>query len=360
MFLRGERNEQDNPIRRRGLSSGITSLTGQRLDARGIEINATITKPIKPSQLYNALMEVFGHRLKSAPNATVEKQIDIQLSNRLPLRVLLAEDNTVNQKVALNMLDRLGYRADVVSNGLEAVEAVRRQRYDLVLMDMQMPEMDGLEATRRIRKQGSNIIIIAMTANAMEEDRRQCLEAGMNGFIAKPIKIGDLLSSIESFGANDIGNQEDNTGEAEVIDYGVLGVMRETDENDDLVCELIGLFLEDAPGQLSAVRRSAVQGDFDALRRSAHSLKGSSASIGAKRVSLVCAELEKKGRDQTMEGVPELLSHLRIEFEQARNALEAEVNLMIAAAGGENRKMRTDETSSPIHERRDSKHVHTP
>jgi CheY-like chemotaxis protein len=116
------------------------------------------------------------------------------------LRLLLAEDNLVNQKVAVRMLDRLGYRVDVVANGIEAVEAVRRQRYDVVFMDVQMPEMDGLEATRQIRTLGgdaSQPYIIALTANAMEGDREACLAAGVDAYVAKPVGMQDLADAIE-------------------------------------------------------------------------------------------------------------------------------------------------------------------
>ena len=117
-----------------------------------------------------------------------------------PLRILLVEDNAVNQKLAIRLLSRMGYEADIAGNGLEAVEAVERQRYDLVLMDVQMPEMDGLEATRRIIAEraapSDRPWIVAMTANAMDGDRERCLEAGMNGYISKPIRVEELVAAV--------------------------------------------------------------------------------------------------------------------------------------------------------------------
>ncbi|MCZ0904312.1 response regulator, partial [Microcoleus sp. HI-ES] len=126
-------------------------------------------------------------------------QDDIKLAQRLPLRILLAEDHLVNQKVALLLLERLGYRADVAANGLEVLEALNRQPYDLVLMDVQMPEMDGLEASRRICQEWpahARPRIIAMTANAMQGDRELCLDAGMNDYISKPIRVDTLIQAL--------------------------------------------------------------------------------------------------------------------------------------------------------------------
>jgi CheY-like chemotaxis protein len=124
--------------------------------------------------------------------------IDAELGKRHPLRILLAEDNAVNQKLALRILEQMGYRADVASNGIEAVESVERQTYDVILMDVQMPELDGLDATRDIRKLTSvtQPHIIAMTANAMEGDREMCIAAGMNDYIAKPIHVNELVDAL--------------------------------------------------------------------------------------------------------------------------------------------------------------------
>jgi CheY-like chemotaxis protein len=119
------------------------------------------------------------------------------MGKRQPLRILLAEDNAVNQKLALRLLERMGYRADLAASGLEVLEALQRQRYDVVLMDVQMPEMDGLEATRRIRRDmGKQPQIIAMTANAMKEDREICLAAGMDDYISKPIRVEELVAAL--------------------------------------------------------------------------------------------------------------------------------------------------------------------
>jgi CheY-like chemotaxis protein len=160
-----------------------------------------LLKPIKPSQLYNALVGILASRpeAEAAKPAAAASQFDAEMGKRHPLRILLAEDNAVNQKLALRLLERLGYRADVAANGVEAIRAVERQPYDVVFMDVQMPEMDGLEATRAICVRwaaGERPRIVAMTANALAEDREACLAAGMDDYLAKPIRVDELVGAL--------------------------------------------------------------------------------------------------------------------------------------------------------------------
>ncbi len=176
-------------------SSGSLSRGGVPTD-----VDALVSKPVKPSALHDALVTVLaeaGPARRSRPD--VPSTADAELAGRHPLRILLAEDNLVNQKLALRLLGRLGYEVDVAGNGLEAVEAVERLRYDLVLMDVQMPELDGLEATRRIvarHERDSRPWIVAMTANALDGDRERCLEAGMDDYVPKPIRVEELVSAL--------------------------------------------------------------------------------------------------------------------------------------------------------------------
>jgi CheY-like chemotaxis protein len=143
--------------------------------------------------------------------ATDRPQFDPEMGQRHPLRILLAEDNVVNQKLALRLLERLGYRADVAANGLEVIEALRRQRYDVVLMDVQMPDMDGLEATQAIYREWPRERrprIVAMTANAMKEDREACLDMGMNDYLAKPIRVEELIGALSRCQVVGVGSRE--------------------------------------------------------------------------------------------------------------------------------------------------------
>jgi GAF domain-containing protein/CheY-like chemotaxis protein len=160
-----------------------------------------LMKPMRQSQLFDALVGVLLHDVPERPAAPVKPGMDPGMAARHPLRILLAEDNVVNQKLALRLLQQLGYRADLAANGIEALESVARQVYDLVLMDVQMPEMDGLEATRRIVARWDAAVrprIVAMTANAMQGDREMCLDAGMDDYLTKPIRVGQLVEALEN------------------------------------------------------------------------------------------------------------------------------------------------------------------
>ena len=178
----------------------FTSLGRRVSDGSTMNFAATLSKPIKTSQLFDALANVFGLQPANRPRALLAKaQLDPEMAKRYPLRILLAEDNTVNQKLALRLLQKLGYRADVASNGMEAVQSVERQSYDVILMDVQMPEMDGLEASRLICAQWPRERrprIIATTANAMQGDREMCLAAGMDDYISKPIRVAELIAAL--------------------------------------------------------------------------------------------------------------------------------------------------------------------
>ncbi len=174
-------------------------------DTEGL-FSAYLAKPIRQSHLYDALVGLLT--LDAAPKAVsaAKPALDIQMAARHPLRILLAEDNVVNQKLALRLLQQMGYRADLASNGIEAVESVQRQTYDVVLMDVQMPEMDGLEASRQIcaklaaRRRPR---IVAMTANAMQGDREMCIEAGMDDYLTKPIRVDRLVEALNQVPARE-------------------------------------------------------------------------------------------------------------------------------------------------------------
>ncbi len=180
----------------------VSSVRQQELERELVIFREFLYKPLKASQLYNVMVNIFGE--DECPQVQQDEmskpQFDAEMAQRLPLRILLAEDNAVNQKLALRLLERMGYRADVAGNGLEAIEALRRQPYDVVLMDVQMPEMDGLEATRRIRHEvalEAQPRIIAMTASAMQEDQDACYTAGMDDYVSKPVRVDELVNALD-------------------------------------------------------------------------------------------------------------------------------------------------------------------
>jgi len=178
----------------------VTSL-GDELTAsqRGL-FETVLHKPLKPSPLLDTLMQVLGPAEHGANLPPRDTMLDGTLGQRHPLRILLAEDNAINQKVALRLLGRLGYAADAVSNGLEAVEALHRRSYDLILMDVHMPEMDGMEATQQIQKRlgDARPRIVAMTAEAMDGDRERLLAAGMDDYVSKPVRTDDLVRALKA------------------------------------------------------------------------------------------------------------------------------------------------------------------
>ncbi|MCP5095971.1 MAG: response regulator [Chloroflexi bacterium] len=178
----------------------LTPIGNKENDVEKHNISAQLTKPIKPSQLFNILIETFNKHALISENAKKKSLFDSELGVRNPLRILLAEDNAINQKVVLRMLEKLGYRADVAGNGLEAIAALRRQNYDVILMDIQMPEMDGLEATHVIHEQWAKDEIpriVALTANALTGDREFFLSKGMDDYVSKPVRVKELVEALE-------------------------------------------------------------------------------------------------------------------------------------------------------------------
>jgi CheY-like chemotaxis protein len=178
----------------------FSSLGHREQHAEGQELfKAFLAKPLHQSQLFDTLITLLVKDATPRPAAAARPKMDGEMAARHPLRILLAEDNVVNQKLAMRLLQQMGYRADLASNGIEAIQCMERQPYDVVLMDVQMPEMDGLEASRRINarwKPGERPRIVAMTANAMQGDREECLAAGMDDYVTKPIAIDRLVEAL--------------------------------------------------------------------------------------------------------------------------------------------------------------------
>jgi CheY-like chemotaxis protein len=266
--------------------------------------------------------------------------------------VLVAEDNQINQKVAVKMLERLGYRADVAADGLEAIEALSNIPYAAVLMDVQMPEMGGYEATAEIRRrekgQGRRTSIIAMTANAMQGDREKAIEAGMDDYLPKPVKLEELESTLKRWipqgheeGASATGmpivegvpSFAPFTGYPEAedtpLDDGVLESLFNLG-GTEILSELSEMFFESVGSALTKLREAVEEGDAPTVRRVAHTLKGGSGNMGAKDMSRICAGLEDAGASGDLSRAPELVGQLEEEFGRVRLALEAEAEKAVS------------------------------
>jgi PAS domain S-box-containing protein len=291
----------------------LTSLGRRERGESDVEFAAHLTKPIRPSHLYDILIGIFapqlGLRRVSGPAIPPEPEPE----EGPPIRILLAEDNAVNQRVALLVLQKLGYRADVAADGREAVEAVERQPYDVILMDVQMPEMDGLEATRVIRERWPEgerrPRIIAMTAGATEDDRRATLEAGMDDFVSKPIRQEELAAALAR-------------SAVPALDPDALDRLAETIGGPDALAELTRTFLDDSERLLSELRRSVEAGQVEEVRRHAHTLKSTAASFGATELSDLCRRLEALAQAGSLDGAGDLVQAIVARFAGVRTALE--------------------------------------
>jgi PAS domain S-box-containing protein len=301
----------------------LTSL-GRLPQARTAEVFAVqLSKPVRASQLYNALVRAIG---KGAETREAVEAMTESSAASSALRILLAEDNAVNQKVALRLLERLGYTADVAWNGLEALEALEQRPYDVVLMDVQMPELDGLDASRRICERWpaeTRPRIIAMTANAMPEDREACLAAGMDDYVAKPIRPEELAKALgrvqPRHGNGDAGTSSD-AGSGAVLDASALDSLRELG-GDDFVAEVLDTFLTEAPGLVATLRTALDANDADELRRAAHSLKSNGATFGANTFAELCRELEQRAKSGELDGAAELIDRIEREYEALARTL---------------------------------------
>jgi signal transduction histidine kinase/CheY-like chemotaxis protein/HPt (histidine-containing phosphotransfer) domain-containing protein len=321
--IRRRRDEHELPL------VLLTSL-GRRREMRDAgEFAVQLAKPLKPSQLYDALLTIFSERAgvpEPVPEVEAVDAVEASVA-RSPLRILLAEDNAVNRKVALALLDRLGYQADVAGNGIEALAALERQPYDVVLMDVQMPEMDGLDATRRICERWppeTRPRIVALTANALVEDREACFAAGMDDYVAKPIRPEALAEALRQVRPPVEPAKGDNGPESSepalVLEAAALDSLRELG-GDDFLAEVIDAFQADAPDLMASLRRSLDHGDTDELRRSAHTLKSNGATLGAERFAELCRDLEARAKNDDLGAAPELVDGIGAEYERLGEAL---------------------------------------
>lgn len=287
------------------------------------EFAVQLAKPVKASQLYNALAKALAEHVQQ-PEAGVPVP-EVGKPATSSLRILLAEDNAVNQKVALRLLDQLGYRADVASNGLEALEALEQQPYDVVLMDVQMPELDGLDASRRMCERWpaeTRPRIIAMTANAMPEDREACFAAGMDDYVAKPIRPNELAVALSRARPLEGTGTPSAEGAGATLDASAVASLRELG-GEAFLAQVIDTFLSDAPALVATLRTTYEEGDTEGLRRAAHTLKSNGQTFGAGRFSELCRELELRARSGELDGGAELVDRIGREYPALETTLAA-------------------------------------
>ncbi len=313
----------------------MTSL-GVRGDAarmKKIGFSAYLTKPVKQSQLYDSLVSILNQdavpKVKSAtPIVTKHSLADAKNSK---IRILLAEDNITNQLVATKILEKLGYRADAVANGVEAVKALETTPYDLVLMDVQMPEMDGLEATRIIRDPASAVLnhqiaIIAMTANAMQGDREKCVGAGMDDYVSKPVKPRELDKAINKVMSGTRTPESTSVtaspaDQPEIFDRTAL--LDRLDGDEDLVKVVLGTFEQDAIDLITSLKATVESRDAQTIRKTAHTLKGAAANIGAVALQELAHQIEDAGKADKMEKAIPLIGSLDEQFEALKKATQS-------------------------------------
>jgi PAS domain S-box-containing protein len=307
------------------LTSAANRGDGQRCRALGID--AYLTKPVVRIEFLEAVAAVLKGDEARLPDPLVTRHSIAE--NRPRLRVLVAEDNPVNQTVARSLLERRGHHVEIVENGQLALEAVRGGRYDVVLMDLQMPVLDGLTATRRIRETpGCEAVpVVALTAHALPEDRERCLAAGMNDCVTKPFRPHDLFAAVEGWG---MSQQPPSLPDMEhVVDLnGLRQTLREAGV-EDVVGDLIQTFLGDCPGRITAIDQAAAEGDAAGIERAAHAYKSAAGAIRAGGLADLLARLEAVGREGDVERARNIVPEVR----RAHEAVVAELAAESAARG---------------------------
>jgi signal transduction histidine kinase/DNA-binding response OmpR family regulator len=271
---------------------------GETSRCRDVGISHHLTKPIDQRELLGAIRRALAREqpLRAGGPVLPTTMLPGQLPERR-LNVLLAEDNAVNQRLAATLLERRGHRVTIAANGREALDALDRQRVDVVLMDVQMPEMGGLEATAAIRAReketGAHLPIIAMTAHAMKGDRARCLAAGMDEYLSKPLDSKLLCTTVEQVAA---GGPPAGVTEAPAAAAAYDSLMARLSGDAQLLADISRLFVDDAPRYLAEIRAAIDRGDAGALRASAHALKGAAANFDAAGVVDAAKALEEFGR----------------------------------------------------------------
>lgn len=308
------------------------------------EPRAVIQKPIRVSQLMKALHRMV-HPEEAATVVSADSAFDPRLASRLPMRILLADDHVFNQTVGSRMLEGFGYRCELAANGFEVLQAMERQPFDLVFLDVQMPGMDGYETARRIRQRWNDPErprLIAMTANALSGDREKCLEAGMDDYISKPVEIADLQKALERSGdvQDPTGPKPPRAGNAPAEEPAQVspadpGVNRDpidwtrleqlTRGDVQMFRKFVELYLQQTSAQINQLQSALKAGDADAIYRLSHGCKGASATCGLNAMSRWMGDLEKASRAGDLAEAPRLLAEAEAAFTLVRSQLSLRI-----------------------------------
>ena len=334
------------------------------------QFDAVATKPIRETSLLESLVAAVEGGHPVSPRRPARSAYDTTMGSRHPLRVLIVEDSIVNQRVLRRMVSRLGYDAEVTGDGAEALSKLERKEFDLVLMDIMMPRMDGLEATRRIRErfaEDRRPHIVAVTAYATQGDRERFLLAGMDDYICKPVRVEDLVRvlgiapvRLTAPGAREApsgttqpravpsasdASPPEGMASARVATFRAAGTptagtaptpsvpdrdraLRErlqamvAEDDPEFVAELVGAFRREANAMIEEMERAVASGDWGGLARAAHTLKSSSADIGAPTLAELCAVLERSGEAGGAEDVPAMVARVTAELALVTRALD--------------------------------------
>jgi PAS domain S-box-containing protein len=303
---------------------------GDAARCRQLGVARYLTKPIKSSELLDAILKLLGALRVSetqkdlmARESQAAQAVGVRPSRRL--RILLAEDNAVNQRLAVHLLEKQGHQVVVAGNGKEALAALARAAFDVVLMDVQMPEMCGFEATAQIRAgesgTGRRLPIIAMTAHAMKGDRERCLEAGMDDYVAKPIQAGELSRALaEAVSDSPCVPLEDRVVVTTKV-FDRAAALARVEGDEELLREIVGLFLEECPHLLEEVRAAVDCGDMARLKRAAHTLKGSVGNFGTTDAYTAARRLEGLAQENNLAALDDAYSALQVALQQLQEAL---------------------------------------
>jgi PAS domain S-box-containing protein len=338
------------------LTSAGRAVSAER--CREIGVQATIMKPLKQSELLDTILGVVSANVESGSHREPGPSHEESVSCLPPLRVLLAEDNLVNQRLALRLLEKAGHTVRVAGNGRQALQALERDRFDLVLMDVQMPELNGMEATEAIRRRertaGGHVPIIALTAHAMKGDRERCLAAGMDGYVAKPIRDQELFEAIEQVMAahsparllraseesiapqpiaelsgtfagasamSTAGSLSPQEETAVVADFDHAAALEHCGGDAQLLGELISMFLVEIPGWMAHLSAGLSTGDAEKVKRTAHTIKGAVGTFGARPAQAAAMRLETLGKQGDLTNAGPAWEEMQTAIERLRQAL---------------------------------------